>query len=198
MPDCFSYWLTLQSLSAWSGIMFTERLNSEELHQHLAMWHWLLHNWYAATQMDRLQSSHSHNRFIIVNIYCSAFILSFMRFFVNKRLFLCILSLLFWWTLTTNSWPITPALRHDQVPKKESSKPSMNLRPQVHPHTRNSWQNLWRLRKKWFFFTFDQKMGQKVLKMGFKCLGLVWYVFVWLGCDQNWSELKNRIQLCLL
>ena len=88
----------------------------------------------------------------------------------------------------------TPALRHDQVPKKESSKPSMNLRPQVHPHTRNSWQNLWRLRKKWFFFTFDQKMGQKVLKMGFKCLGLVWYVLVWLDCDQNWSELKNRIQ----
>ena len=32
----------------------------------------------------------------------------------------------------------TPALRHDQVPKKESSKPSMNLRPQVHPHIRNS------------------------------------------------------------
>ena len=45
-----------------------------------------------------------------------------------------------------------------------------------------------------FFFTFDQKMGQKVLKMGFKCLGLVWYVLVWLDCDQNWSELKNRIQ----
>ena len=93
---------------------------------------------------------------------------------------------------------VTPALRHDQVPKKESSKPSMNLRPQVHPHIRNRWQNLWRLRKKLFFFTFDQKMGQRGLKMGLKYFGLVWHVFVWLGCDQNWSEMNNRIQLCLL
>ena len=28
-----------------------------------------------------------------------------------------------------------------------------------------------------------KKMGQKDLKMGLKCLSLVWYGLVWLGCD---------------
>ena len=48
----------------------------------------------------------------------------------------------------------TPTLSHDQVLKKESSKPSMNIRPQVHTDIRNRWQNLWRLWKKWFFYDF--------------------------------------------
>ena len=33
------------------------------------------------------------------------------------------------------------------------------------------------------FGTFGQKMGQKGLKMGLKCLGLVWYGLAWAGCD---------------
>ena len=51
------------------------RLNSEELHQHLAMWHSLLLSWYAATQMVRLQSSHSHNSLLLLlhtKMYCQA------------------------------------------------------------------------------------------------------------------------------
>ena len=41
------------------------------------------------------------------------------------------------------------------------------------------------------FGIFAQKRGQKCLKMGLKCLGLVWYGLVWLGCDLNWSDLKK-------
>ena len=43
--------------------------------------------------------------------------------------------------------------------------------------------------------TFALKMGQKGLKMGLKCFGLVWYGLVWLSCDPNWSEKKQKIQL---
>ena len=43
------------------------------------------------------------------------------------------------------------------------------------------------------FWYFCPKIGQKVIKMGLKCLGLVWYGLVWLGCDLNWSYLKKLI-----
>ena len=43
------------------------------------------------------------------------------------------------------------------------------------------------------FGTFAPKLGQNSLKMGLKCLGLVWYGLVWLVCDINWSELKRKI-----
>ena len=36
-------------------------------------------------------------------------------------------------------------------------------------------------------------MGQKDLKMGQKCLGLVWFGLVWLCCEPNWSELTPKI-----
>ena len=36
-------------------------------------------------------------------------------------------------------------------------------------------------------------MGQKDLKMGLKCHGLVWYGLVWLGYEPIWSELKPKI-----
>ena len=42
------------------------------------------------------------------------------------------------------------------------------------------------------FGTFAQKIGQKGLKMGLKCLGLVWHGLVWLVCNINWSELKKK------
>ena len=91
----------------------------------------------------------------------------------------------------------TPALRHNQVLKKESNKPPMNIRPPVHPHIGTRWQNLGRLRKKWFFFTFAQKMGQKGLKMSW--IGMVWLDMARLGswviklfsiCQkyQNWKS----------
>ena len=59
------------------------RLNSEELHQHLAVWHSLLLSWYAATQMVRLQSSHSHHRLLLLLHICSAVGLS--KFYQQKR-----------------------------------------------------------------------------------------------------------------
>ena len=43
------------------------------------------------------------------------------------------------------------------------------------------------------FWYFCPKIGQKVIKIGLKCLGLVWYGLVWLGCDLNWSDLKKLI-----
>ena len=41
------------------------------------------------------------------------------------------------------------------------------------------------------FGTFGQKMGQKGLKMGLKCLGLVWYGLAWAACDPgSWLSPK--------
>ena len=58
----------------------------------------------------------------------------------------------------------TPALRHNQVLKKESNKPSMNIRPSVHPHTRNRCQNLGKLRKNDFSLLLPKKWVKKALK----------------------------------
>ena len=41
------------------------------------------------------------------------------------------------------------------------------------------------------FGTFGQKMGQKGLKIGLKCLGLVWYGLAWAACDPgSWLSPK--------
>ena len=44
---------------------------------------------------------------------------------------------------------------------------------------------------RWFFGTFALKMGQKVLKVGLKCLGLVWFGWAWSFCDHgSWLNPK--------
>ena len=44
-----------------------------------------------------------------------------------------------------------------------------------------------------FFGTFAQKMGQKGLKMGLKCPGLVWYGLAWMGYDPGtWLNPKQH------
>ena len=84
----------------------------------------------------------------------------------------------------------TPALSHDQVLKKGSSKRSMNSEPFRLTDTGKYCQNL----KTWGKTDFlPKKNGQKDLKMGLKCLGLVWFGLVWLGYEPNWSELKPKI-----
>ena len=46
------------------------------------------------------------------------------------------------------------------------------------------------------FGTFGLKMGQKGLKMGLKCPGLVWYGLAWLGCDPGtWLNIKQYLKL---
>ena len=48
--------------------------------------------------------------------------------------------------------------------------------------------------KKWGKIDFlPKKWVKKDLKMGMKCLGLVWFGLVWLGYQPNWSELKPKI-----
>ena len=54
---------------------------------------------------------------------------------------------------------------------------------------------------RWFFGTFALKIGQKGLKMGIKCLGLVWFGWAWPVCDtgswlnpklfSNWLKQQN-------
>ena len=44
--------------------------------------------------------------------------------------------------------------------------------------------------------TFDLKMGQKGLKMGLKCPGLVWFGLAWLGYDpRTWLNIKQYLKL---
>ena len=42
-----------------------------------------------------------------------------------------------------------------------------------------------------FWYFNQKKVGQKGLKMGLKCPGLVWYGLAWAGCDPgSWLSLK--------
>ena len=78
--------------------------------------------------------------------------------------------------------------------KKESSKPSMNLRPQVHPYIRNRWQNLRRLQKKWFFFIIDHKMGQKVQSL---CNCSAFWMHSWTFCMHSWTFCMHSWTFCM-
>ena len=79
----------------------------------------------------------------------------------------------------SHTWGPTPALRHNQVLKKESNKPSMNIRPSVHPHIRTRCKNLGRLRKNDFSLLLPQKWVKKALKWALKVLD--WYSLVRYG-----------------
>ena len=46
------------------------------------------------------------------------------------------------------------------------------------------------------FGTFAPKLGQKGPKMGLKCLWLVWFGLIWLGCDPGSWQYPNFFSIC--
>ena len=46
------------------------------------------------------------------------------------------------------------------------------------------------------FGIFAQKIDQKGLKTGLKCLGLVWFGLIWLGCDPGSWQYPNFFSIC--